>query len=68
MIMTKDVNGNLTYSGGDRDVIDELFQRLHLTYVNLFIRINKFNIYRVDTATSTSKMRVDMSNRSLSMC
>ena len=41
MIMTKDVNGNVTYSSGvHRDIIDELFRRLHWTYVYHFIRIN----------------------------
>ena len=40
MIIAKDVNGNLTYSGVNGDIIDELFRRLHWTYVYHFILTN----------------------------
>ena len=46
MIMTEDVNGNLTYSGIDQEILDELFQRLNWTYVNIFLEsINVTYVY-----------------------
>jgi hypothetical protein len=38
MMITKDNNGNLTYSGVDQDIIEELFHRLNWTYVYPFIK------------------------------